>query len=71
MNFIKWTRVNKDGGNSDEATPVPIPNTAVKLISADGTALATVWESRSPPSSLFTLDFYLYPVCLFIDLILT
>ena len=24
------------GNNSDEVTPVPIPNTAVKLISADG-----------------------------------
>ena len=24
------------GGDSEEATPVPIPNTAVKLFSADG-----------------------------------
>ena len=39
-----------DGGYSSEATPVPIPNTAVKLVCADGTAWATVWESRSPPS---------------------
>ena len=37
------------GGNSEEATPVPIPNTAVKLLSADGTAWETAWESRSPP----------------------
>jgi hypothetical protein len=37
------------GGFSEEATPVPIPNTEVKLPSADGTALATGWESRSPP----------------------
>ncbi len=37
------------GGCSEEETPVPIPNTAVKLLSADGTAWVTVWESRSPP----------------------
>lgn len=34
------------GGDSEEVTPVPIPNTAVKLLRADGTAWATVWESR-------------------------
>ena len=38
------------GGNSEEAPPVPIPNTEVKLFSADGTARETVWESRSPPN---------------------
>jgi hypothetical protein len=38
------------GGHSEEAPPVPIPNTAVKLFCADGTAWATVWESRSPPN---------------------
>ena len=37
------------GGHSGEAPPVPIPNTEVKLFSADGTAWATMWESRSPP----------------------
>ena len=46
-----------EGGFSDKVTPVPIPNTAVKLISVDGTARATVWESRSPPS-LNTLFVY-------------
>ncbi len=30
-------------------TPVPIPNTMVKPFTADGTALATVWESRWMP----------------------
>ena len=33
-------------------TPVPIPNTTVKPMAADGTALETVWESRWLP------DFY-------------
>jgi hypothetical protein len=37
------------GGNSEEVTPVPIPNTEVKLFSADGTAWVTAWESRTPP----------------------
>ena len=39
------------GGHSEEVPPVPIPNTVVKLFSADGTAWETVWESRSPPNS--------------------
>ncbi len=30
-------------------TPVPIPNTAVKHLSADNTWLETARESRSPP----------------------
>ena len=37
------------GDLSEGVTPVPIPNTEVKPLSADGTALATVWESRSSP----------------------
>ena len=37
------------GGDSEEVTPVPIPNTEVKLFSADGTAWETVWESRTSP----------------------
>jgi hypothetical protein len=37
------------GGCVERATPVPIPNTEVKPLGADGTARATVWESRKPP----------------------
>ena len=37
------------GGYSGEDTPVPIPNTEVKLSCADGTAWVTVWESRELP----------------------
>ena len=37
------------GGLSEGETPVPIPNTAVKPLSADDTAWATGWESRPPP----------------------
>ena len=35
------------GYNSKEDTPVPIPNTEVKLFSADGTWWATAWESKT------------------------
>src|SRR5579871_3893260 len=37
------------GGHGGGETPVPIPNTAVKPASADGTWGATPWESRTPP----------------------
>ena len=37
------------GGPGEVAPPVPIPNTEVKRLSADDTALARVWENRSPP----------------------
>ena len=30
-------------------TPVPIPNTMVKTLTADGTMLETAWESRWLP----------------------
>ena len=41
------------GGISDEVTPVPIPNTEVKLICAHGTAWATGWESRTSPAFIW------------------
>ena len=51
------TLENKDhkfpGGNGGEATPVPIPNTEVKLSYADGTWDAGPWKSRALPGFLF------------------
>lgn len=38
------------GDDCVEATPVPIPNTAVKLYSADGTAGVARWESTTLPA---------------------
>ena len=35
-----------------KVTPVPIPNTKVKLQCADGTAGVTLWESRSSPGNV-------------------
>ena len=37
------------GDHSGGVTPDPIPNSAVKPSSADGTARVSVWESRSLP----------------------
>ena len=37
------------GGYIEKAIPDPIPNSEVKLLGADGTARATVWESRTLP----------------------
>ena len=37
------------GGYIEEAIPDPISNSEVKLLGADGTARATVWESRTLP----------------------
>ena len=34
----------------DEVPPVPIPNTVVKLISAENTWRAASWENRSVPT---------------------
>ena len=38
------------GGYGGGVTPGPMPNPEAKPSSADGTALARVWESRSPPT---------------------
>ena len=46
LNLIK---LKVSGLDSERATPVPIPNTEVKPFSADGTARAAVWESRTRP----------------------
>ena len=47
------------GNHNQEETPVPIPNTEVKFLSADGTAQVTEWESRSLPG------FFLYKDAIF------
>ena len=45
------THMNREicGDYSGEDTPVPIPNTEVKLLSADDTWRATSWESKTLP----------------------
>src|SRR5215831_11491698 len=51
---IELSRISKDflkfsGDRTERVTPVPIPNTEVKPLRADGTARATAWETRSLP----------------------
>ena len=41
------------GANGDEVTPVPIPNTEVKLISVENTWLETAWEDRAVPAFFY------------------
>ena len=41
--------LNHSGGYNGEATPVPIPNTEVKLVGVQDTWLETAWENRSLP----------------------
>src|SRR5829696_2455844 len=43
-----WSRPFS-GGFGEGETPLPIPNRAVKPLSADGTWPARAWESRTPP----------------------
>ena len=42
-------KITESGGNSEDVTPVPIPNTVVKLFSADDTWRVTARESRTLP----------------------
>src|SRR6185369_7932760 len=47
--------LNKFSGDFvDRVTPVPIPNTEVKPVGADGTARETAWESRKSPGLIKT-----------------
>ena len=39
----------ESGDNSEEVTPVPIPNTEVKLSSAEDTWWEAAWEIRTSP----------------------
>ena len=41
------------GVYSDGATPDPIPNSEVKPVSGDGSAVVTLWESSTMPAFLF------------------
>ena len=44
------------GVNDDEGPPVPIPNTVVKLISAENTWRAAAREDKSTPTYIFLLS---------------
>ena len=44
------------GAYGNEVTPVPIPNTEVKLIHVDDTWLVTARETKSVPTFIFLLS---------------
>ena len=44
------------GIDDAEGPPVPIPNTEVKLSSAENTWLATAWKNRKMPTQLKRLS---------------
>ena len=46
------------GDYSGEVTPVPIPNTVVKLLCADDTWRVTAWESKTLPLICFFVYFF-------------
>jgi hypothetical protein len=51
--FIPGDGTKGYGGHSVGETPGPIPNPEAKTHSADGTAPGRVWESRSPPDTIY------------------
>ncbi len=59
--FAVWYSREAVGVNSGEGTPVPIPNTVVKLVYGDNTWLATAREDSSTP----TLKSNNYSCCFF------
>ena len=52
VSFFSISLVFIVGVNGDEGTPVPIPNTVVKLIYGDNTWLDTAWKDNSMPTWL-------------------
>ena len=47
-------QLGSSGDDSKRDTPVPIPNTEVKPLNADGTWLVTTRESRKLPDRRFS-----------------
>ncbi len=52
--FVGTNDPKVSGGDLEEATPDPIPNSEVKLLGANGTAREAVWESRTLPGFMST-----------------
>ena len=59
-----WTVPNAVGVFNGEGPPVPIPNTEVKLTSAENTCLETDWEDRSMPTQTKLCRNAQFRVCL-------
>ena len=53
------------GGNSEKVTPVPIPNTEVKLLSAENTWWVTAREHKTLPKQFCKRADFCLPFCRF------
>jgi len=49
MSILSASARGWGGDYREKETPVPIPNTEVKLLISDDTAWATAWENRKLP----------------------
>src|SRR3954447_10252739 len=49
--------LHKSGDDSEKVTPVPIPNTEVKLLSADGSWGFSPCESRTSPGKMKSIHY--------------
>ena len=58
MIYIVWgsPHTKRVGVDDVEGSPVPIPNTEVKLNGAEDTWLVTAWENRKTPTQIFLLS---------------
>ena len=65
------SQLHLSGGYDEKVTPVPIPNTAVKLLSADDTWLVTARESKSPPDLYQDPVFFDTGFCVMLGCLLT
>ena len=50
--FVRLRQMEQAGIHYGEAPPVPIPNTEVKLTSAENTWREAAWEDRSMPAHM-------------------
>ena len=63
--YSQKTTLNHAGEDDTEATPVPIPNTEVKLSCAESTSLVTDWEDRFRRLHFFVWFFILIILFIF------
>ena len=54
LDYMWYNTIYKVGAYCREGPPVPIPNTEVKLISAENTWLEAAWKDRSMPSLIYS-----------------
>ena len=51
---MKHTKIKVSGDNNEEEIPVPMPNTEVKLFSAENTCGLPCWKDRTLPGFIYS-----------------